>query len=147
MIGSLTEPNELLSKDRGVNIFDGFPAADRLRLPSFGFPSADWTGARNPIHAIVTVDGELIADLTADNPCLSTANGQPAANSPSNQSGECTAHAIRNGIRLAQRSRNQLRCTAHPSDSVRIFRSSGRHKIVKTSFGGRSPCPVLNQHG
>ncbi len=54
-----------------------------LRLPAYGMPNAEWGSAKNPIRVIVTVDGDQVADLTANNPCLPMARPQPVFFGPS----------------------------------------------------------------
>ncbi len=66
------------------NILNGQPANHQnvqLQLQSYGMPNADWTGAKNPIHAVVTVDGDLVADLTANNPCLTSGSSSSSSSS------------------------------------------------------------------
>jgi uncharacterized protein YraI len=71
------------------NNFGPLDNGSRVTLQSFGLPNVDWTGARNPIHAVVTVDGDLIADLTANNPCLTgISSNRPASSSSSGSSTE-----------------------------------------------------------
>ncbi|MBE2268152.1 MAG: hypothetical protein IAE80_07945 [Anaerolinea sp.] len=98
---TLTDANQRVISQGTVDIFAGFAGyVDGQRLPSFSVPSADWAGARNPLHAVVTVDGDLIADLTADNPCLAASGGQPGGNPPAGSTGACMVRAARSGIRL-----------------------------------------------
>jgi hypothetical protein len=59
------------------------PNVAGLRLPAYGLPNAEWGNAKNPIRVIVTVDGDQVADLTANNPCLPMARPQPVNFDPS----------------------------------------------------------------
>lgn len=66
------------------NMFDNqAPNVIGLSLPAYGLPNADWKDAKNPIRVIVTVNGDQIADLTANNPCLPAARPQPVNFDPS----------------------------------------------------------------
>lgn len=71
---TITDGTGRIISQGAQNIMDNFGGAQRITLQSYGMSTADWAGAKNPIRAVVTVDGDLIADLTADNPCLTGAS-------------------------------------------------------------------------
>jgi uncharacterized protein YraI len=80
------------------NLLNGFAAnVTGLKLPAYGMPDTDFTGAKNPIHVFVSVDGDVVADLTADNPCLP--GGPSAKNAAPAQPSACSLRTTYNGLR------------------------------------------------